>query len=83
MTAIPAGMFRHAVRLHPHALACNLGNVLRTLATPEPVQGRSMTSLREMLIRIGARIVSRGCQRSTLPCPLHFNKLGRIKQVIR
>ncbi len=61
MTAIPAGIFRHMVGPHPHALAYNLGNVLRTLATPEPVQGRSMTGLRETLIRIGARIVSHGC----------------------
>jgi hypothetical protein len=83
VTAIPAGMFRHAVRLHPNALACNLGNVLRTLATPEPVQGRSTTSLREMLIRIGARIVSRGCQWSALPWPLQYNKLGLNKQFIR
>jgi hypothetical protein len=31
----------NAVRLQLHALAYNLGNFLRTLATPEPINGRS------------------------------------------
>ena len=50
----------NAVRLQLHALAYNLGNFLRTLATPEPIQEWSLTSLREKLIKIGARIVSHG-----------------------
>ena len=48
----------NAVRLQLHALAYNLGNFLRTLATPEPIQDWSMTSLREKLIKIGAKVVS-------------------------
>jgi hypothetical protein len=48
----------NAVRLQLHALAYNLGNFLRTLATPEPISDWSMTSLREKLIRIGAKVVS-------------------------
>jgi hypothetical protein len=48
----------NAVRLQLHALAYNLGNFLRTLATPEPIQDWSLTSLREKLIKIGAKIVS-------------------------
>ena len=50
----------NAVRLQLHALAYNLGNFLRTLATPEPIQEWSLTSLREKLIKIGARIVMHG-----------------------
>jgi len=37
----------NAVRLQLHALAYNLGNFLRTLATPEPIKDWSLTSLRE------------------------------------
>jgi hypothetical protein len=36
-----------AVRLQFHALAYNLGNFLRTLATPEPIEDWSMTTLKE------------------------------------
>jgi hypothetical protein len=41
----------NAVRLQLHALAYNLGNFLRTLATPEPIRDWSLTSLKEKLIR--------------------------------
>ncbi len=50
----------NAVRLQLHALAYNLGNFLRTLAMPERAEPWSLTSLREKLIKIGARVVSRG-----------------------
>jgi hypothetical protein len=50
----------NAVRLQLHALAYNLGNFLRTLATPEPIKDRSLTSLREKLIKVGAKLVSHG-----------------------
>jgi hypothetical protein len=50
----------NAVRLQLHALADNLGNFLRTLATPEPVKDWSLTSLKEKLIKIGAKVVSHG-----------------------
>jgi hypothetical protein len=48
------------VRLQLHALAYNLGNFLRTLATPEPIKDWSLTSLKEKLIKIGAKVVSHG-----------------------
>jgi hypothetical protein len=48
----------NAVHLQLHAQAYNLGNFLRTLATPEPVKDWSLTSLKEKLIKIGAKIVS-------------------------
>ncbi len=50
----------NAVCLQLHALAYNLGNFLRTLATPEPIKDWSLTSLREKLVKIGARIVMHG-----------------------
>ena len=50
----------NAVRLQLHALAYNLGNFLRTLATPEPIKDWSLTSLKEKLIKIGAKVVRHG-----------------------
>src|SRR6266699_1084180 len=50
----------NTVRLQLHALAYNLGNFLRTLATPEPIKDWSLTSLKEKLIKIGAKVVSHG-----------------------
>ena len=50
----------NAVRLQLHTLAYNLGNFLRTLATPAPIKDWSLTSLKEKLIKIGAKIVSHG-----------------------
>ena len=48
------------MRLQLHALAYNLGNFLRTLAMPEPIRNWSLTSLKEKLIKIGAKVVSHG-----------------------
>jgi hypothetical protein len=50
----------NAVRLQLHALAYNLANFLRTLATPEAIERWSLTSLRERLIKTGARLVHHG-----------------------
>src|SRR6266436_364548 len=50
----------NAVRLQLHALAYNLGNFLRTLATPEPIKHWSLTTLKDNLIKIGAKVVSHG-----------------------
>lgn len=50
----------NAVRLQLHALAYNLGNFLRTLATPEPIKDWSLSSLKEKLIKIGAKATSHG-----------------------
>jgi len=43
-------------RLQLLALAYNLGNFLRRLALPKPVRHWSMTTLREKLIKIGAKV---------------------------
>ena len=43
-------------RLQLCALAYNLGNFLRRLALPKPVQHWSLTTLREKLVKIGAKV---------------------------
>lgn len=48
----------NAVRLQLHALAYNLANFMRTLALPATVAHWSLTSLREKLVKIGAKIVT-------------------------
>jgi len=48
----------NAVRLQLHALAYNLANFLRTLALPEAIAHWSLMSLREKLVKIGAKIVT-------------------------
>jgi hypothetical protein len=50
----------NAVRLQLHALAYNLGNFMRTLAMPKTAEPWSLTSLRDNLIKIGAKVVSHG-----------------------
>ncbi len=50
----------NAVRFQLHALAYNLANFLRTLATPDPIKDRSMTTLKEKLIKIGEKVVNHG-----------------------
>ena len=50
----------NAVRLQLHALAYNLGNFMRTLAVPKTAEPWSLTSLRQTLIKIGAKVVSHG-----------------------
>jgi hypothetical protein len=47
----------NAVRLQLHALAYNLGNFRRTLAMPRAAEPWSLTSLREKVIEIGAKVV--------------------------
>ena len=57
-TRLSCRKFRHnAVRLQLHALACNLGNFMRTLVLPDAVEQWSLTTLREKLVKIGAKIV--------------------------
>ena len=46
------------VRLQLFALAYNLGNFLRRLALPKAIKHWSLTTLREKLIKIGAKVVT-------------------------
>ena len=60
-TRLSCRAFRHnAVRLQLFALAYNLAKFLRSLALPEAVAQWSLTTLREKLVKIGARIVRHG-----------------------
>ena len=60
-TRLSCSKFRNnEVRLQLHALAYNLGNFMRTLALPKEVEHWSLTTLRENLVKIGAKVVSHG-----------------------
>ena len=60
-TRLSCRRFRdNAVRLQLHALAYNLANFMRTLALPKEVEYWSLTTLREKLVKIGAKVVSHG-----------------------
>jgi hypothetical protein len=54
------GFRNNEVRLQLHVLAYNMGNFLRTLALPDEVEHWSMTTLRDKLIKIGAKVVRHG-----------------------
>ena len=43
-----------------HARPTPLSNILRTMATPELIKDWSMTTLKEKLIKIGAKVVAHG-----------------------
>jgi len=58
-TRLSCHSFRaNAVRLQLYTLAYNMGNFLRTLALPEAVAHWSLTSLREKLVKMGAKIAT-------------------------
>jgi hypothetical protein len=60
-TRLSCTAFRaNAVRLQLHALAYNLANFLRTLALPGEIASWSLTSLREKVVKIGAKVVAHG-----------------------
>ncbi len=60
-TRLSCHSFRNnEVRLQLHALAYNLGNFLRTLALSQEVEHWSLTTLREKLVKIGAKVVRHG-----------------------
>jgi hypothetical protein len=50
----------NAVRLQLHALAYNLANFMRTLALPKQVEHWSLTTIREKLVKVGAKVVAHG-----------------------
>jgi hypothetical protein len=60
-TRLSCRAFRdNAVRLQLFALAYNLANFLRSLALPATIAHWSLTTLREKLVKVGARIVHHG-----------------------
>ena len=87
-TRLSCRKFRHnAVRLQLHALAYNLGNFMRTLALPNAVEQWSLTTLREKLVKIGAKIVRHGryvifqMAEVAIPRELFVNILRRIDRL--
>ena len=62
-------MRANAVRLQLHALTYNLANFFRTLVLPDEVERCSLTTLREKVVKIGAKVI---CSR-----PLHGVPDGR------
>ncbi len=46
------------MRLQLRALAYNLANIPRTLALPEEITRRSLTSLCENVVRIGTKVIA-------------------------
>jgi hypothetical protein len=59
-TAVMPHLRHQRGALQLHALAYDLGNFMRTLAMPKTAEPWSLTSLREKLIKIGAKVVSHG-----------------------
>ena len=58
-TRLSCRKFRNnEVRLQLHALAYNLANFMRTLALPKEVEHWSLTTIREKLVKIGAKVVA-------------------------
>src|SRR3954467_5361264 len=51
-------MRANAVRLKLHALAYNLANFFRTLVLPDEVERWSLTTLREKVVKIGAKVIA-------------------------
>ena len=76
---------RNAVRLALFVLAYNLGNFLRRLVLPKDMARWSLTSLRERLVKIGARLTRHARQlilqmaEVTLPRDLFGQILTRIR----
>ncbi len=60
-TRLSCSKFRNnEVRLQLHALAYSLANFMRTLALPKEVEHWSLTTLREKLVKIGAKVIRHG-----------------------
>jgi hypothetical protein len=51
-------MRANAVRLQLHALAYNLANFFRTLVLPDEIERWSLTTLREKVVKIGAKVIT-------------------------
>ena len=51
-------MTANAVRLQLHALAYNMANFFRTLVLPDEIERWSLTTLREKVVKIGAKVIT-------------------------
>jgi Transposase DDE domain group 1 len=77
-------MQANAVRLQLHALAYNLANFFRTLVLPNEVERWSLTTLREKVVKIGAKVIAHArytvFQMAEVAVPRHL--FGRILAMI-
>jgi len=75
------------VRLQLHALAYNLANFARTLVLPNPIADWSLTSMRERLIKIGAKAIRHArsiilqLAEVAVPCELWTEMLATISGI--
>jgi hypothetical protein len=89
-TRLSCRKFRdNAVRLQLHTLAYNLANFMRMLALPKEIEHWSLTTLREKLVKIGAKVVRHGryvtfqLAEVAVPRELFRNILGLIDDLRR
>src|SRR5215472_12096152 len=74
-------------RIQLFALAYNLANILRQLVLPKPIQGWTLTTLREKLVKIGAKVVRHAkylvfqLAEVAMPRPLFAAIVDRISQL--
>jgi hypothetical protein len=70
-------------------VAYNLANFLRHLVLPKPIRGRTLTTLWEKLIKIGAKVVSHAkyvvfqLAEVAVPrplCPALLDRIGRLRR---
>jgi len=77
----------NAVRLQLFVLAYNLSNFLRRLALPKSIRHWSLTTLREKLVKIGAKVVRHSryvifqLAEVVVPSQLFAAILGRIQRL--
>jgi hypothetical protein len=77
----------NAARLQLFALAYNLANFFRQLVLPKAIRGWTLTTLREKLIKIGAKVVAHAKYRTfqlaevAVPRKLFARILGRIARL--
>ena len=80
------GFDANQVRLQLHVLAYNLGNFLRRLALPASVKHWTLTTLRDKLIKIGAKMVRHAryvtfqLAEAAIPRRLYRTILNRIRR---
>jgi hypothetical protein len=72
----------NAARLQLHTMVYNPANFLRTLALPAEVAQWSMTTLREQLVKIGAKIIDRHGRSITFQIPEVMVPRGLFQQIV-
>ena len=85
---VEIGVQGHATRLHLFSLAYNVANSLRQLALPRPIRSWNLSTLREKLVKIGAKVVAHSkyviFQLAEVAVPRHLfaailERIGRLR----